>query len=513
MATVHYTRGRREAVWNDGLLDGDELLVDLIKEAAVRAPIQAFTPTGPFVLPGLFDQHAAFAAGLALDMKMDVDPPFRLAPPGVVDGPGDIASALVRAKIVKHLAGTEHDHDQSTHGRRGGGGAKSHGAQRWAEAMEQWHEQKELREKLGAYFPQYGLHSERFGHIRSVYDSLHFDDRRDMDMKRLLEHSGIENESAWEFWERHAENNVIGRYAGADADAPAEALDYLKSYLDEATVYVRMDGHVLAEALTYDDRMRTQVDTQMSNGWFNPEGRMMVTEVLHGTDWGDSSEVPIYGYVALHPFDGPFDVEHYGNVAIELKDGVKPMTTVTLGDSLDDSGIRHVLVNTPTAFDDPRIGGDDPFFAPTPMTSPDIGVLDGLVTDVLRAKEMAGGGLTELSGRPGMAPYIEAQIHEPVLFGDSVKAYHVGGYRLGRRLLLELQVQRRLEGGRNPIGEKNIEYAIADNEPFFESIWSNDIDTPVYVDSVDGPVQVTQDHLDEYFEDPEYTGRRVGGRS
>lgn len=114
MTTVVLRSGEHTATWDQGIFTGDRALVAYLIAAELVLPNKeiALSVVGPRAFPGFSDPISVLAAALHLGLEV-VSGPDLMPPDGAVDGPnaGD--------EISKHTPGGV-DHDQRTHGRRGG---------------------------------------------------------------------------------------------------------------------------------------------------------------------------------------------------------------------------------------------------------------------------------------------------------------------------------------------------------------------------------------------------------
>lgn len=109
MTTLTITKDGKTATWEDGDLTGDPDLVrrlTVTSRAYLNRPV-SLTATGPVVFPHILTPHSMAACALLAGAEWE----------GELEG----MDGCLPTGVSKHLAGTEHDHDQSTHGRRQGG--------------------------------------------------------------------------------------------------------------------------------------------------------------------------------------------------------------------------------------------------------------------------------------------------------------------------------------------------------------------------------------------------------
>jgi hypothetical protein len=235
----------------------------------------------------------------------------------------------------------------------------------------------------------------------------------------------LEYESDWEWWDRAAARRAmsqIQRYGhGKNRYVLEAALTQLDEWFENAQPYIRVEPYVLEEILR-SGQIFNQVHTGGSNGYYDPGTRLALENVLYGhwddvmayggIEIGDSlidddlGQYPIYGYWSQGPgFDS--DLDHYGGIAIQLKEGVD--ATFTLGDSLDHTGAKGIAQSGQSYGQ-----ASDAFLGVGHPGKASLAALGVEVDKVLRHQEL--GEFIE--------PYIEAQYHQPVRF-DDIKAVHI----------------------------------------------------------------------------------------
>ena len=227
------------------------------------------------------------------------------------------------------------------------------------------------------------------------------------------------SESPNQFWERHVRRRTF-ELGYSDVDM-AEAVVAMENFLDESHPFVRVDSGVL-EQILYDGEIMNQLDSGTSNGWFSPGGRRQLDEILYGIDPVEDDAVsPVYGYFLPESGIGSDaewgewsnhvrELEHYGNVAIQLRDDVS--ATFTVGDSLDDSGLAGgsffmagvLQIQDMTGWNAGMTAGTRGYVDPADLDGPLMDIRDG--------------------GIGTSTKYIEAQFHEQITFED-IKAIHM----------------------------------------------------------------------------------------
>lgn len=114
----------------------------------------------------------------------------------------------------------------------------------------------------------------------------------------------------------------------------------LKTLIDNGDFCMRVDKNSL-ENIIADKRFKTQIETGISGGAYNPDLRKKATEILFGAD---SSKIPNnayekYGFLtgkdkSITFLDG--EAENYGNIIVQFKkENLFDRTTYTVGDSLN----------------------------------------------------------------------------------------------------------------------------------------------------------------------------------
>ena len=143
-----------------------------------------------------------------------------------------------------------------------------------------------------------------------------------------------------------------------------------------------------------DGRFKSQFESNYSSGFFDPGSRDKIERDLFAFDGPDRGR-PIYGYLAPKkrgPDLGHDYLDDYGEVALELKPGVRNRTTVTFGDSYEiaEGAAPSHLDNVKSYSWD---WGESP-------------------RDLLRGKEV------EDVLSPAVQKYVEAQVHRGVRLND-----------------------------------------------------------------------------------------------
>lgn len=114
----------------------------------------------------------------------------------------------------------------------------------------------------------------------------------------------------------------------------------LKTLIDNGDFCMRVDKNSL-ENIIEDKRFKTQIETGILGGAYNPDLRKKATEILFGAD---SSKIPNnayekYGFLtgkdkSITFLDG--EAENYGNIIVQFKkENLFDRTTYTVGDSLN----------------------------------------------------------------------------------------------------------------------------------------------------------------------------------
>jgi SPP1 gp7 family putative phage head morphogenesis protein len=113
------------------------------------------------------------------------------------------------------------------------------------------------------------------------------------------------------------------------------AADQMKELNSQGNICIRVPGEDTLKKIFEDGRFKSQFETQSSKGFFDPNYRAEVEELLFKAPKDLPNEKrPIYGYL----FDGSNKkhAEQYGNITIQLKrDKFQSRTTCTYGDSLN----------------------------------------------------------------------------------------------------------------------------------------------------------------------------------
>ena len=439
---ILYRRGTRKATWENGYVTGDELMVSLLDDAALYAPKVSITPVGPHVVPSMVDHIGAWAAGAYLNYDMSGDYPIEMQV-----SEGATCGANTGTRIRKHLAGTKNDHDQSTHGRKGGGGTKpikvpdTHGGRI---VKDQYNEElwidRQVRPTLVKMAEEFDADLNNNGDLADLAKEFHTDAEgfrklyitasRDgaNDIVDYLDSEGFGDEEMYDFWQRHARRKAFARARlGHSPTDLATGIDKVKAFLDDdgTNLFVRVDSDTMWDVLN-EGRFYTQVRSGMSNGFYSPDARMRLNYLLFGMSTNPGLEemidgvpeshlYPIYGYAAGDPWVTD-SLDNYGTVSVELNDNFKDSATVSLGDSLDDTG-----VNVPVTLGALPFGGHVRH-APVPFTNPGLEAMNGYLDRNIHYPDVTIDGLT----RWGAIRYVEAQVHKPINFSlDDIEAVHV----------------------------------------------------------------------------------------
>ena len=262
------------------------------------------------------------------------------------------------ARAVRHG-----DHDQSTHGNRGGGSSEPiTSAGRDIKATD-------LRPKPAFIEDVEGSSHRRLGELATNMGYFDPNDPNKNDM------------------------------AAAHEALKRDLTDNLREELKTAVIQIRIDDDVFGLMVDEGDRFRSQMETGTSGGYFDDARRIDTEARMFGySNALDPAERPIYGYIAPAGQAGENQpiLNQYGDVIVELKDELRERTTVTWGDSL-----YHHDVNTG---------------APSPMLDPKwySAVGEGGILD--QAVDLKQNALDQNLDRA--QPYMEAQIHGSVTLDD-----------------------------------------------------------------------------------------------
>lgn len=205
---------------------------------------------------------------------------------------------------------------------------------------------------------------------------------------------------------RSAEREAIEYLADETGMSVKEAEAYWNSAVKdfaevcrEGDLRIRINEDTFREILNDGDRLKSQFETNTSNGYLDIDYRADVENYVFGAPHAMNPENrPIYGYL-YHP-DAPYGmVRNYGDVAIQLHPKVKKRTTVTFGDSLDNNRDGNIFAS--------------------PLLKADGLSMDGDAAYALY--DYFGGGKYPDRSWMGHAPYIEIQVHGQVRQSDFAK--------------------------------------------------------------------------------------------
>lgn len=130
-----------------------------------------------------------------------------------------------------------------------------------------------------------------------------------------------------------------------EAELTSRVSKYLADSLKGGSLSMRVPGTGLREMLAGDGRFKNQFETGRSQGYFDPSFRRALEEGLGVDETVEGALRPKYGYVEGTIWDEAETrviIDQYGDVNIRFKDEVADRTTVSFGDTLDDSvfGVR-----------------------------------------------------------------------------------------------------------------------------------------------------------------------------
>ena len=130
-----------------------------------------------------------------------------------------------------------------------------------------------------------------------------------------------------------------------EAELTSRVSKYLADSLKDGSLSMRMPGSGLRELLAGDGRFKNQFETGRSQAYFDPSFRRALEEGLGVDETVEGALRPKYGYVEGTIWDEAETrviIDQYGDVNIRFKDEVADRTTVSFGDTLDDSvfGVR-----------------------------------------------------------------------------------------------------------------------------------------------------------------------------
>jgi hypothetical protein len=137
----------------------------------------------------------------------------------------------------------------------------------------------------------------------------------------------------------------------------------VEQYLEEVEVHTRRllaQGRICVRipsrnvaGLVAGGRLMNQHETGTGGGYVGPIRGGFERDALGVVDpTGDPRSAPIYGYATAYLTANPGEggwVERYGDVVLELRDSLRPRSTWTAGDSLDENsaGFRPTTVASP----------------------------------------------------------------------------------------------------------------------------------------------------------------------
>ncbi|TDH62164.1 DUF3626 domain-containing protein [Dankookia rubra] len=188
--------------------------------------------------------------------------------------------------------------------------------------------------------------------------------------------------------------------AGTSARLSAGPNERVASLVAGSDVRIRVRPGTLRSILG-SGRLMTQFETGTSGGLLNRNMRRATEGALFGLEPdAPVGQRPIYGYLGGTAEATP---AQYGSAVIRLRPEVRPRTTFTFGDSLDETFI-----------------GTRPAVAAEPLTQP--------TALASTPRNVGKGSLAELSPTRGAGPtYAEAQVHGGVTVQDIAEVVFTGG--------------------------------------------------------------------------------------
>ncbi|HEX9412510.1 MAG TPA: hypothetical protein VF916_03325, partial [Ktedonobacterales bacterium] len=216
--------------------------------------------------------------------------------------------------------------------------------------------------------------------------------------------------------------------------------EHLQQLVDEADVSLRMGPKALEAALD-DEQITALSEERLGNRSLNYLGQRHAYEEQTWEYPRGAPEIvrPVSGYITPHGLDDP-GVAGYGDVRVILRDDVRPRTTLTFGDSLDNYRGVHpgAGLSVPRSLEDVRA---DSFTWLSPERFvPEVAI------DPLDLKSLA-----DYYDRPAniINDYVEAQIHGGVALGDIREVVFTEGMTPSQELTDALDakgVKWRIEG-------------------------------------------------------------------
>jgi hypothetical protein len=131
-------------------------------------------------------------------------------------------------------------------------------------------------------------------------------------------------------------------YSKPNLDIKA-AWQHLANHFHKKDIYVAVQPDVL-EQISEDGRVKNQHETNSSRGILNPEMRAEFEHHFFKDNLSsiEDKPLPIYGYMSSHPMAskwmpvrGGDVVNQYGSVRLKIKPHLRPVTTFTRDDSLN----------------------------------------------------------------------------------------------------------------------------------------------------------------------------------
>ena len=183
----------------------------------------------------------------------------------------------------------------------------------------------------------------------------------------------------------------------------------LKTLIDNGDFCMRVNKNSL-ENIIEDKRFKTQIETGISGGTYNPDLRKKATEILFGAD---SSKIPNnayekYGFLTEKDKSITFlngDADNYGNIIVQFKkENLFNRTTYTIGDSLNNISNKSLIFAGKVS---------EPSVCAVP--------LDKFTNTIIQAsKDFNNNSINTISKfcEKSMVDYIELQYHGELTFND-----------------------------------------------------------------------------------------------
>jgi hypothetical protein len=230
---------------------------------------------------------------------------------------------VVVEDIVKHLPGK---HDQSSHGRKGGGEGyvpMSPDRSEWPADLDAAYDRIALKPPVGGGLPARVDDSE----VQAVLGSAH---AYGMSV-------GMTDEEATIYANGITRAAIAERVRRAQPLEPHEQAAYaekLARYREEGRVCIAMDEAAL-DGMRTDGRYMTQFEIGYSGGSYNPRERAAAeVELFNHHPNVPGEKRTTYGFVSLPGMESQLGVSQYGDIRVVLKPDVANRTTMVVGDSL-----------------------------------------------------------------------------------------------------------------------------------------------------------------------------------